>query len=97
MHLRDQVREDDVDRAIKTMLDSFLYAQKVSVQKVLRRSFRKYLNFGVENNSLIMHQLEVLLREAVLYRQNTDMGSGPLAVLETDLQRKVCARVSVCI
>ena len=88
MHLRDHVREDDVDRAISVMLESFLTAQKVSVRKVLRRSFRKYLSFGEDNSSLVYYQLKLLLRDAQTYMANVHQ-DGPLAVLESDLKRRV--------
>lgn len=63
MHLREHVREDDVNMAIKVMLESFLQAQKVSVRRTLQRSFRKYVTFGEESNQLLMHQLQGLVRE----------------------------------
>jgi DNA replication licensing factor MCM2 len=37
MHLRDYVRSEDIDMAIRVMLDSFIGAQKFSVTKALRR------------------------------------------------------------
>jgi DNA replication licensing factor MCM2 len=64
MHLRQYVREDDVDMAIKVMLESFLQAQKVSVRRALQQSFRKYITFGEESNQLLMHQLQALFRDA---------------------------------
>lgn len=62
MHLRDHVREDDVDLAIKVMLESFLQAQKISVKKTLQRSFRKYIAFGEEVNQILMHHLTSLVK-----------------------------------
>lgn len=64
MHLRPYVREDDVDLAIKVMLESFLQAQKISVRKALQHSFRKYITYGEDSNVLLMHQLESLFRDA---------------------------------
>lgn len=64
MNLRDHVRDDDVDRAIKVTLESFLQAQKVSVRKGLSRNFRKYITYGDEHNQLLMHQLQSLVRDA---------------------------------
>lgn len=37
MHLREYVRSDDVDMAIRVALDSFISAQKFSMMKILRR------------------------------------------------------------
>ncbi|ORX51728.1 MCM-domain-containing protein [Hesseltinella vesiculosa] len=48
MHLREYVRSDDVDMAIKVTLDSFISAQKYSMMKLLRhvRAERKTGLFG---------------------------------------------------
>jgi hypothetical protein len=51
------------------MLESFLQAQKVSVRSLLQKSFRKYILFGEENNQLLMHQLQILVRESEAYNQ----------------------------
>ena len=69
MHLRDHVREDDTDLAIKVMLESFLQAQKVSVRKSLQRNFKKYITFGEEINQLLMHQLQGLVRLQEKYQR----------------------------
>ena len=37
MHLRDYVRDDDVNMAIRVTLDSFINAQKYSIYKTLRK------------------------------------------------------------
>jgi DNA replication licensing factor MCM2 len=37
MHLREYVRQDDLDVAIQVMLESFLAANKISVVKQLRK------------------------------------------------------------
>jgi DNA replication licensing factor MCM2 len=69
MHLREYVRDDDLDMAIRVMIESFIDAQKFSVQRTLRRKFRKYLVFKKHNNSLLMYVLEQLVREAQQYAQ----------------------------
>lgn len=68
MHLRDHVRSDDVDVAIKIALESFLQAQKISVRKSLQKSFRKYITFGEDCNLLLMHQLQGLLLDVEKYK-----------------------------
>ncbi len=68
MHLREHVREDDVDMAIKVVLESFLQAQKVSVRRTLQRAFRKYITYGEESNQLLMHQLQGLIVDAEKYK-----------------------------
>eukprot|EP00953_Heterococcus_sp_UTEX-ZZ885_P031827 16665-Heterococcus_DN1.PRE.2 len=61
MHLRDHVREDDVDVAIQTILESFIQAQKFSVRRTLQKGFRKYLTQGSDYFELIMHELQRLV------------------------------------
>lgn len=45
MRLSDYVSKEDIDRAIKVSIDSFIGAQKISAKKVLSRSLAKYVNF----------------------------------------------------
>merc|ERR1719367_1136943 len=52
MHLREFVREDDVNMAIRVMLESFIDTQKFSVMKAMRRNFARYLTYkrvNIEN------------------------------------------------
>lgn len=42
MHLRDSVRSDDVDLAIRVMLESFISSQKFSVTKQLKKVRRRH-------------------------------------------------------
>ena len=41
MHLREYVREDDVDAAIRVMVESFIDSQKFSVRRALKKGFNK--------------------------------------------------------
>lgn len=66
MHLRDHVREDDVDMAVRTMLESFIQAQKFAVMRTMRRRFHKYIVHSRDHNMLLMHILEDLVRGARL-------------------------------
>ena len=68
MHLRDHVRRDDVDLAIKVVLESFIQAQKVSVRKTLQKSFKKYVTYGEDCNLLLMHQLQNLILDVERYK-----------------------------
>ena len=67
MHLRNSVREDDVNIAIRCMLESFISAQKHSVQRSLKRHFRKYMTYNKDNNVLLMHVLQNLVKDAHEY------------------------------
>lgn len=41
MHLRDYVHEDDVNMAIRVMLESFIDTQKYSVMKTMKKNFAR--------------------------------------------------------
>jgi DNA replication licensing factor MCM2 len=88
MHLRDHVREDDVDLAIKVMIKSFVQAQKVSVRKVLERSFRKYVTHGEESNQLLMHQLQTLITEAEKYKRLKGVSTDSTEVFINELENR---------
>lgn len=67
MHLRDYVEDEDVNRAIGVVVDSFIQAQKFSVMSAMRRKFRKYITEGRDHNQLLMFALQALVKEATSY------------------------------
>lgn len=67
MHLRDTVAEEDVDVAIRVMLESFIAAQKLSNQKQMERKFRKYITYKQDVNDLLLFCLRQLLREHIRF------------------------------
>lgn len=67
MHLRDVVRDDDVNLAIRVMLDSFISSQKYGVQRTLRKSFHRYLTFHKDNNDLLFYMLQAQVRDELQY------------------------------
>ncbi len=67
MHLREFVREDDVDAAIKTMVESFIQSQKFSVRRALTKGFRKYLVSDDDKTHLLLHALNQLVKENQTY------------------------------
>lgn len=68
MHLRDYVRDDDMDAAIKMMLESFIVAQKFSVRRSLRRSFSKYITSGEDRAHLLLHIIGDMMRKEQMYQ-----------------------------
>ena len=70
MHLREIVRDDDVNLAIRVMLDSFISSQKYSVQRNLRRSFHRYLAFQKDNNELLLYILQAMVRDELQYTRS---------------------------
>jgi DNA replication licensing factor MCM2 len=63
LHLRDYVREGDVDAAIAVMLESFFTSQKYSVMRSLRRHFNRYLSYRKDDNDLLFYVLSGLVRD----------------------------------
>merc|ERR1719402_463849 len=53
MHLREYVHEDDVNMAIRVMLESFIDTQKFSVMRTMKKTFARYLAFKRDNNELL--------------------------------------------
>jgi DNA replication licensing factor MCM2 len=68
MHLREYVRDDDMNAAIKMMLDSFIVAQKFSVRRSLKRSFAKYITSGEDRAYLLLHILQDMMRKEQMYQ-----------------------------
>lgn len=77
MHLRDYVNDDDIDAAIKTMLESFISTQKLSVQKALRRKFSRFIVTRADFNSLILFKLRECLRDVRNIEQITGQMEDP--------------------
>ncbi|AES91988.2 putative DNA helicase [Medicago truncatula] len=65
MHLRQHVIQEDVDMAIRVLLDSFISTQKFGVQKALQKSFRKYMTFKKDYNDMLIYILRGLVTNAL--------------------------------
>ncbi|KAE8742356.1 hypothetical protein FOCC_FOCC012043 [Frankliniella occidentalis] len=67
MHLRDYVQEDDVNMAIRMMLESFVETQKYSVMKTMRQTFQKYLSFKKDHSELLYYILRQMTHEQLAF------------------------------
>lgn len=76
MHLRNYVAEEDVDMAIRVLLDSFISTQKYGVQKALQKSFKKYITYKKDYNELLLHLLRGLVKD-VLRLEELMSGTRP--------------------
>lgn len=84
VHLREHVRDDDINTAIAVMLESFFASQKYSLMKQLRRKFHKYLAYRRDDNYLLFYVLSGLVRDyAATQANNTE---GPLRKVEVDIE-----------
>ncbi|KAH9302023.1 hypothetical protein KI387_013606, partial [Taxus chinensis] len=69
MHLRTYVAEEDVDMAIRVLLDSFISTQKYGVQKALQKSFKKYITYKKDYNELLLHLLRGLVKDYLRFEE----------------------------
>ncbi|XP_062270636.1 DNA replication licensing factor MCM2 [Scomber scombrus] len=89
IHLRDYVVEDDVNMAIRVMLESFIDTQKFSVMRSMRKTFSRYLAFRRDNNELLLFILKQLVAEQVAYQRNRyGAQNDTIEVPEKDLHEK---------
>ncbi|KVI04644.1 hypothetical protein Ccrd_017037 [Cynara cardunculus var. scolymus] len=94
MHLRQHVTHEDLDMAIRVLLDSFISTQKFGVQKALQKSFKKYMTFKKNFNAIVLHLLNQLVKEAlnfeeIVFGSNKDVTHIDVKVLDygiTDLK-----------
>jgi len=57
LHLRDNVCDEDVDIAIRTLLQSFIATQKQAVANSLTQHFQSYLHYKRDNIEILLHLL----------------------------------------
>ena len=70
MHLRQTVRDEDLNFGIRVMLESFISSQKFGVQRSLRKKFQKYLTYSKDNDELLFLLLQTLFREETQYSRS---------------------------
>lgn len=87
MHIREYVTDDDVNMAIRVMLESFIDTQKFSVMRAMKKNFARYLSFKRDNNELLVFLLRQLLHEQTAYLRSRYGGADhePATVAERDL------------
>lgn len=94
IHLRPFVTEDDVNMAIRVVLEAFVSTQKFSVMKQMRRSFGKYLSYKKDNNSLLLFLLKGLVSEQLHFlrhKQGSDSQPQQVSLPESRLREKAKA------
>nr|GEX78819.1 DNA replication licensing factor MCM2 [Tanacetum cinerariifolium] len=99
MHLRQHVTQEDVDMAIRVLLDSFISTQKFGVQKALQKSFKKYMTFKKDFNAIVLHLLNQLVKEAVHFEEIMSGANRNIAHIDVkveELQSKRCDKASPC-
>ncbi|EEC03693.1 MCM2 protein, putative, partial [Ixodes scapularis] len=89
LHLRQHVLEEDVNMAIRVMLESFISTQKYSVMRTMEKTFQRYLSYKRDNNELLLFVLKQLVQEQINFTRSR-YGTEPevVEVSERDLQEK---------
>lgn len=80
MHLRDYVVEDDVNMAIRVMLESFIDTQKFSVMRSMRKVCRE-----VDPSVVVTVIVSFGLMEK--YRENLNFDGTPMEIQETGFKQ----------
>ncbi|OMO57142.1 Mini-chromosome maintenance, DNA-dependent ATPase [Corchorus capsularis] len=91
MHLRQHVTGEDVDMAIRVLLESFISTQKFGVQKALRKNFRQYISFKKDYHGLLLALLRELVNKAVRFEEILAGSTARLTYIDVrvaDLQAK---------
>ncbi|GLJ12831.1 hypothetical protein SUGI_0198590 [Cryptomeria japonica] len=86
MHLRTYVAEEDVDMAIRVLLDSFISTQKYGVQKALQKSFKKYITYKKDYNELLLHLLRGLVKDILRFEELVSGTRTRLSQVEVKVQ-----------
>lgn len=89
MHLRDYVNEDDVNMAMRIMLESFISTQKFSITRTMRKTFSRYLTYKKDNNELLLFILKQLAMDQMSFQRNRfGMEQETIEISEKDLADK---------
>ncbi|CAK7336004.1 unnamed protein product [Dovyalis caffra] len=82
MHLRQHVTEEDVDMAIRVLLNSFISTQKYGVQRALQKSFRKYITYKMDYNRMLFNLLQELVKRALRFEEIISGSTSGLTHIE---------------
>ena len=61
MHLRAYVIEDDVNLAMRVVLESFIETQKFTIARQMRKTFSKYLSYKKVFGSFFETKSEIII------------------------------------
>lgn len=84
LHLRDYVNADDVNVAIRTVLESFITTQKYSVMKTMKQRFSRYLTFKRTPTDLLLFILKQLVQEQLALLRSSNKKIDVIQIPEKD-------------
>lgn len=89
MHLREFVHDEDVNMAVRMMLESFVETQKYSVMKSMKQVFQRYLLFKKDHSELLFYILRQLAQDQLTFNRGTNiMETLTIEIDEKDLLEK---------
>ncbi|XP_019880539.1 DNA replication licensing factor Mcm2 [Aethina tumida] len=89
LHLREYVQEEDVNMAVRMMLESFVETQKYSVMKTMRQVFQRYLLFKKDHSELLFYILRQLAQDQLTFQRGTnELEALSIEIDEKDLADK---------
>lgn len=89
IHLRSYVCDDDVDVAVRVILESFISTQKASIMRQMRKNFDRHLNFNRDHNELLLYLLKQLVKDQLRYeRARHKEALSAVAIPESDFIEK---------
>ncbi|KAH0905988.1 hypothetical protein HID58_037815 [Brassica napus] len=80
------VTEEDVNMAIRVLLDSFISTQKFGVQRTLRESFKRYITYKKDYNSLLLVLLKELVKNAMKFEEIITGSNSGLPFIEVKIE-----------
>uniref|UniRef100_A0A915PJC1 DNA replication licensing factor MCM2 n=1 Tax=Setaria digitata TaxID=48799 RepID=A0A915PJC1_9BILA len=69
IHLRSYVCDQDVDVAVRVILESFINTQKASVMRQMRKNFDRYIYTNRDHNELLLYLLKQLVKDQLCYER----------------------------
>ncbi|GMT24397.1 hypothetical protein PFISCL1PPCAC_15694, partial [Pristionchus fissidentatus] len=91
LHLRSYVNDDDVQCAMKVVLESFIATQKASVMRQMRKTLGRHLRQNRSNTELLMYILKQLAKDALHCEMGRNGGDDVIASItipESELLEK---------
>ncbi|KAJ4462471.1 putative DNA replication licensing factor MCM2 [Paratrimastix pyriformis] len=69
MHLRAYVHQDDVNLAIRVLLESYIASQKYTIMGALRKQFSRFITYKRDSNDLLLYMLNDMCRAHTAHLQ----------------------------
>jgi DNA replication licensing factor MCM2 len=88
MHLRDYVQQDDVNMAMRVILESFIGTQKFSVMRSMKSTFSRYLSYQRSPEELMLFFLKQLVNEQIGYLRGRGLLPEGRHITEVEVEEK---------